>query len=323
MRVRGLLLLLALPSAVGALGRQFGGAGDVTSWGTRPATAPSYVRSWRVQGEQVVLETQDGTQRVPLAPARIVSALPGITEALAWMGAGPQLVAVSPWCDTPEFVRRLPKVRILPLDVEGLIASRPDLVVVDRRLVQRDLELLRARVPAVLVLETSHGLSELGDAMEILAEVLDTETARGAVRGWREQLAKIQAGSRPAARRVLLIAQWDPLYALGPGALLDDLARHLGLDNVACDLIGGSSGPFSEELVLVRQPEVLLHTQPVPDAIRARWRCVPAVRDAQIIDVGDDLFVRGGPRSLDALERLRAALQARQDAPTSDLREPR
>ncbi|MDF1702309.1 MAG: ABC transporter substrate-binding protein [Planctomycetota bacterium] len=112
--------------------------------------------------------------------------------------------------------------------------------------------------------------------------------------------------------RVLVLGGWDPLYAMGRGSLLDDLLRICGCSNVACDLRTDASGPFSEELILARRPAWILVTspEPMPARLQARWKNLPAVRDGQVAPAWADDVVRGGPRILDALERLHAVLRA-------------
>lgn len=305
-------LLLALPP-LGLLGYLAfgGGRGDPPCWEEAAAAPARALAALRVAEDVVVFTLHGVEQRVPRRPARIASVLPGLTEALAWMGAGRRLVAVSPWCDPPPEAPAPRRVGVQPLDVEGLLAARADLVVADRRLLRRDLGRLGARLPAVLLLETSRSLADLRDALEVLAAVLDTDAARAALAAFDAEWARLGPWAGHPPLRALIVGDWDPLYALGPGSLLDDLAREAGLANVACDLPAGASGPFSEELVLARAPEVILSTVgPPPERIRARWARVPALSAGRWFDLSDDRFLRGGPRILGALAELRAVVAA-------------
>ena len=118
------------------------------------------------------------------------------------------------------------------------------------------------------------------------------------------------APTRGAGRppRVFLVAGTEPLYALGPGSLLDDMVRACGGINMACDL-GRASGPFAAELVPERQPDWLLLTGgTLPEILRQRWADLPALQADQVASVGDDAFVRAGPRTPEALRRLAQVL---------------
>jgi iron complex transport system substrate-binding protein len=273
----------------------------------------------RKDGRAVIRYGDGTTLEIEGEPQRIVSAAPGITEMIAFLGARDRLVAVSPWCDHPPSVRELPQISVLPFDPEAALAVRPDLLVVDRRLHRRDLDVIRRRVPAVLVLDTSRSLEHLTYAMQVLAVAVGGADAEPRAKAWRERkrllLRRIQgleAGTGPArpAPKVLVVGQWDPLYVLGTGSLIDDLVRLCGGRNVAFDLEGDASGVFSEELVLERRPDwILTPREPMPARIAERWRNLPAVKSKQIAPGHEDDLVRAGPRVLDGLERLARVLR--------------
>jgi ABC-type Fe3+-hydroxamate transport system substrate-binding protein len=240
--------------------------------------------------------------------------LPGITEMLCHLGAEDRIAAVSDRCDYPLSIRTKRQVRVQPFDAEAVLAVTPDLLIVDRRLHRRDLGVLSRRVPNLLLLDTSRSLPHLAASLDLLAQVLGTDVARSKAAEFRARmdalLPQIAAPAGEAPLRVLVAAQWDPLYVLGEGSLIDDLLRACGCVNVACDLKSDASGTFSEELVIARRPDVILTTYgPLPERLRERWGSVPAVASGRVLDGRSDDLMRAGPRILDALERLAGQLR--------------
>ena len=66
---------------------------------------------------------------VPVAPARVVSLAPNLTEILFALGVGDRVVGVTKFCDHPEAVEALPKVGgFNQPDMETLVGLRPDLI---------------------------------------------------------------------------------------------------------------------------------------------------------------------------------------------------
>lgn len=293
------------------------GGGAACLEATRAVPRADFVQNVEVGPEEVRITYDDGVRlRVPRGPRRIVSGLPGITEMVAYLGGLAQLVAVTPYCDYPAEVTGLEQVSVLPFDAEAVLAARADLLIVDRRLHRRDLEVIRRRVPHVLLLETSRSLPHLAASLSLLAQVLGGEEAATRAAAWRARLddltAQLRATAPKAAPRALVVPQWEPLYVLGSGSLLDDVLRICGCANVACDLEGDASGTFPEELVLSRRPDWILWTRdPMPARLRERWRHLPAVTASQIVDASADDLVRAGPRILDGLERLGAVLRGK------------
>ena len=259
---------------------------------------------------RATLAYDDGRELdVPLGAQRIVSTVPGITEMIAHLGAIGRLVAVSAHCDTPPVVRQLPSISVLPLSVERLLERRPELVIMDRRLHRNVVEDVLAQDVAVLLLDTSRSLSALAHSFELLAEVIDNDRARDAAQIWREDLTVLLAGFAPLratqAVRAIAVAQWEPLYVMGPGSLLHDMMAALGLANVACDLPQNASGPFSGELAISRQPAWVLAPSTRPAvAVHRAWSATPAFQARQVLPADGDVISRGGPRTLLALERL-------------------
>jgi iron complex transport system substrate-binding protein len=313
-RVQGVVLVVAAV-AIGVAAAWFGRREEAESRcdRVREPFEQRAVKAVVVEKDAVRVIGPEREQRVPRAPRRIVSTLPGLTEIVAALGGTSRLVAVSPWCDFPPEVADLPKIGVQPLDLEALLAADADLVLTDTRLLRRELENLRARLPAVLELETSRSLLDLGDAIDAVAQVLDTPDARAAAARWRRGLDSLlrtleQKRVDPVAR-VLVVGQWDPLYALGPGSLLDDALRLLGCINIACDLADDASAPFSEELVLARRPAWILSTAgPAPAGLLGRWEGVPAVTRGRVANADADDLVRAGPRVLEGFRRLALTL---------------
>ena len=124
------------------------------------------------------------------------------------------------------------------------------------RMHRRDLDVIRERVPNTLLLDTSSSLGHLAQSFTVLHTVIGADE-RGVLRlrDWQKRyetlLADLKRRKPETPPRVLAVVQWDPLYVLGRGSLIDDLLRACGCINIACDLESDASGVFAEELVLV------------------------------------------------------------------------
>ncbi|MHC5010902.1 MAG: ABC transporter substrate-binding protein [Planctomycetota bacterium] len=293
--------------------------------GTRPmeATVPSAVTAVRVRGDTTEVVYEDGrVLHLPSNPTRIASTLPGITETLVWFGAADRLVAVSPHCVLPPEVGPVPTVSVMPVNYEAMAAAAPELILADATLQRSSVAELERHFSAVLPLD-SRSLDGLAHSIDVLAQILGTPEARRRSLEFRGDLDAARADVRPAGSAppgsALLAANVEPLYALGPGSLLDDMVRACGYANVADDL-GRPSGPFSEELVMARRPDWILITgEPLPAAILARWRDVPAVAEGRVASARADDLVRAGPRIPGALRRLGKVLRG--DLPPAALAE--
>jgi iron complex transport system substrate-binding protein len=256
-------------------------------------------------------------------PHRIISLIPAVTEMIFAMGDGARIVGVSSYDRFPPEVDRIRKVGgLLDPDVEGIIALKPDLVVVyatQQELMQR---LNRANIPyfsyehralpditmTIRAVGTRIGSADRGEAV-----ALDMERSLAAIRA---------STSRLPHPTTMLVFGRDPsslrnVYASGGYGFLHDMLEIAGGRNVFGD-VKRQSVQASTEMILTRRPDVIvelrygdsLKTIDIPRQLKD-WDAlasVPAVKNHLVtILVGDD-FVVPGPRLVGATRKLAATL---------------
>src|SRR5262245_17203056 len=269
-------------------------------------------------------------------PSRIISLVPGATEMLFAIGAGPRVVAVSSYDKEPPQVKSLPRVgALLDPDVERILSFKQDLIVVYG--IQHDLvrQLDRAGVAHFSYV---HGaLSDIFTTIRRLAERTgDSEEAGRVVKQIENTLADVRrrVTGRPRPKTMIVFGR-EPgslrnLYASGGYGFLHDVLEIAGGDDVFSD-IKRESVQASSELVLTRGPEVILELraddESAPDS--TAWQAVPsvpAVRNKRIFVLTGSEMVTAGPRIGQAAVRLAKALhpdafreyQAARGAPLHD-----
>ncbi len=101
-----------------------------------------------------------------------------------------------------------------------------------------------------------------------------------------------------------------PLVLAGPRSLVGELLALAGGDNICPD--GPQTFPtVGEELLVAAAPVALVigaHAEGAPPTTLDRLTTIPAVRDGRVYHIDGDLLFRPGPRVVDGLEQLRAAL---------------
>jgi iron complex transport system substrate-binding protein len=269
------------------------------------------------QGPLVVIDDARDTVRLERPAERIVSLIPASTELLFAIGAGPQMVGRSRWCDWPAEAAAVTAVGdgIEP-NLEAILAQRPDLVVLylagsnaaaaDRLraagipVVQLRTDLLESVIPHAFLLGTLTGRRPAADSL---------------VRTFEAELAAATVSSHPGPDApprfsVLLLAWADPPIAIGAGSFLDELVTRAGGTNLFHDL-PQPSAPVSLEAIADRDPDLILTTgDSLPRIVtRPEWRVVPAVRDRRFVRVHGTEFDRPGPRTPQAIRELREAFR--------------
>lgn len=260
----------------------------------------------------------DGAIRPPRHPPRRMASLsPSTTELCAALGLTDRLVARSRYCDWPPTILEVPPVGgLLDLDVERLVASRPDLVLLPgRSQAQRD-ALARTGLRFVSLPDSS--LEDVFVSLQQLGRVAGVEVEAAAVIGRiRRELEALTRTSRPARPlRVLLVVerlQLPPtrVYVAGPGSYLDRLLRLAGHENAMASL-GRVWGEVGLEEVLLENPDAIIEfpsDSRVDDlqAVRDGWARVGAmnaVKNNRVFVLAGQQHTVPGPRVADTLRAI-------------------
>ncbi len=262
------------------------------------------------------LHLEDDRGRIvvlPASPTRIVSLAPHATELLFAGGAGPKVVAVDRDSDYPPAARSLPRVAAYPQpDVEQLLALTPDLVVIWGPGAPRALVARLEQLGLAVFVSEPRTLDEVGATLARFAKLSDDPAvALGTARAFRAQLAQIRAryAQQPVVR--VFVQIWtSPLIGIGGHEVIADAVRSCGARSVLSD--AAIAAPrVDPEAVIAARPAMVLAT----DGERAerfwRERGLLAPRGpARFAAFDASTMERPGPRVLDALERMCAAIDA-------------
>ncbi len=265
----------------------------------------------------VVTAIDDAGTTVTLAqPAqRIVSLAPHATELVFAAGAGARVVGVVAHSDWPREARALPGVGdATALDLERIVALKPDLVVAWPYTMPAQLATLRARGATIFVSDpkTIAGIARDIEALGMLAGTDATARASaGALRARSDAVVAKYAGARSIA---VFYEVWNqPLQTIGGRHLISEAITLCGGANV----FGAQSLPaptVSVEAVVAAGPEVIFagsddgRRPPWLDDWK-RWGSVPAVHYGNLFVANGDLLHRSGPRFVDGVESLCAMLE--------------
>ena len=267
---------------------------------SRPATvSPATATAFPV----TLADFQGRSVSLPTEPRRIVSVGPSNTEFLFALGAGPRVVAKDDFSDEPAAARALEHVGGVKVNLERIVALRPDLVVIVK-LSDGTIEKLAAAGLAVLVVDPQ-GVADVVRTATLLGAATGTS---GDALGQRiaAQLADTKARlaqftSRPRVYHEIDASDPAKIYTVGPGSYIHDLIELAGGTNIASR--AASAYPqLSVEEIIRSDPEIIVvgaadyAAKPAQIAARAGWGAISAVRSGRILTVDANLMNRPGPR---------------------------
>jgi cobalamin transport system substrate-binding protein len=244
-------------------------------------------------------------------PRRIVSLAPSVTETLFALGAGPEVVGVSQYCDYPPEVRNLPRVgSFLTPNLEAIIALRPTLVIgLGLSSDQREIRALNSMgYPVLLVSDAS--LAEIEASIDAVGARIGRQSeARDLVAKIRAEVATVSERlSSAQVVRALMLVGHQPIVAVGRGTFLNQLLQLARADNIAA--VSGQEWPqLSLEYIIAMRPAVILdgsmgNDPTSPSQFWQQYQTIPAVSEHRVFGYPQDPILHSGPRVGHSLEMI-------------------
>ncbi|MEW6713430.1 MAG: helical backbone metal receptor [Candidatus Riflebacteria bacterium] len=238
--------------------------------------------------------------------SRIVSLVPSQTELLFALGYGPQVVGISDYCNFPARTAEISKVGGLDLNVEKIMSLKPNLVL-DLNSMNRKYQLLFSQLGLNYVNFNVSRLEDIPEMAGKICQILDgnEDKAQSFQQEWKTRLEKLSSINSSPLRVYLEI--WDtPMQAAGPASFIGALIKTCGGENVIKE--SQDYPVVNSEHIIAADPEIILIAYPHPDldSIKKRpgWSGISAIKKNRVHALDQDLFVRPGPRNLEALDIL-------------------
>jgi iron complex transport system substrate-binding protein len=291
--------------------------------GTSSAPEPAPAAPSEATAAFPVTVSAYGTEvTVAIRPERIISLSPSSTEGLFAVGAGDRVIAVDESSDFPVDAPTTTLSGLTP-NVEAIVAYDPDLVVLSYDPGDLVASLRGLGVP-VLVLPAAETLDDMFIQFELLGAVTGRRTEADALNSsLRARIEAARAAVPPSDTDVTYFHELDDtLFTVTSQTFVGAVYGLFGLVNVAdaADPDGASFGypQLSAEFLLAADPDLVFLADTrccgqsaATFSARPGFAALSAVTAGDVIVLGDDVASRWGPRIVDFVEQVAAALVAR------------
>jgi iron complex transport system substrate-binding protein len=270
----------------------------------------------------VTITAGNGKLTLSKQPRRIISLSATATESLFAIGAGTQVVAVDDQSDYPKSAPKTSLSGFTP-NVEAIAAYEPDLVVIayDPKGLSDALEKLG--IP-VLLHNAAASIKGAYQQIRQLGVVTGREPAATAlITRMKKQIKTVVDRSRTRASGRSVYHELTPdFFSATSKTFVGRVYALFGLENVAdaADASGFGYPQLSAEYIVSSSPDVIVLADGVccgqkssTVASRPGWDRISAVRSGSIALVDDSIASRWGPRLVNFVRAVSAAL-ARLDA---------
>ena len=312
MRVRALggiaAVLFVLTACAGSSGAAGGGSTD-----TPPPSSAGLATF------PVTITDDDGQEvTIDAPPERIVTFAPSMTETVFALGLGDRLVGVSgAYDDYPAAAKSVQEIGgagefgVDP-NLEEVVALQPDLFLTISGGDQWKQQLRDLDVPVVTLNATD--LPDLLDDIRVVGRITGaTDAADGLTSDMQERADAVTIAVSDAGGPVSCFFEvyFPPLTTVGPDTFIYDLLVRAGCDPTTSNAKADYPA-WSVEKLIAGQPDVYIATPESAksaEAVASRpgFAAILAVSTGAVL-VDSDLITRPGPRVIDGLEGLEAAL---------------
>ncbi len=257
-----------------------------------------------------------GSSTAADAPKAIISLSPSSTEQLFAIGAGDQVIAVDEYSDYPaEALEKPHDLSGFEPNVEAIAALQPDLVVMESPAIRDQLKALGIEVFVALAPATLDDLytqiEQLGAATGHVGEAAEL------VGQMQTDIEAALAAAPDATEGLSIYHELDPTYySVTSGTFIGQVYSLFGLTNIADGVEPGNDYPqLNAEYIISSAPDVVFladtkYSGESADTVAARagWDAIPAVANGNVVAMDDDIASRWGPRIVDYINAVSAAL---------------
>ncbi|SDY16418.1 ABC transporter substrate-binding protein [Thermoactinomyces sp. DSM 45892] len=240
---------------------------------------------------------------------RIISLIPSNTEIAYAIGLGDKMVGGTTNDDFPAEAKKLEKVGDFTINVEKVVALKPDLVLAST--MNKEVEKLKSLGIPTLVLD-GKSIKEVFESITIVGLATNKAHEADNLVGTmtKEKLAiyqKVTPIAKKNPKKVWL--EIDPtLMTAGGDTILNEMLEVAGGVNVAKELKGWPQ--VGAEKVAAWNPDVIFSTYGSTSQIEARpaWASVGAVKQKQVFTLDSNTTSRPGPRIIEGIKEMATKL---------------
>lgn len=276
-------------------------------------------------GGDFSVKTPSGTVTLAAKPVKIISLAPTHTESLFAIGAGAQVIAVDDQSNFPaEAAAVSSTLSGYTPNVEAIAGYKPDLVVVSDDSGGIVAQLAALNIP-VWVGPAATSLDDVYTEIEQLGVLTGhTADAVALVANMQSGITEALAGLPDSERAITYYHELDNTYfTVTSNTFIGQIYAFAGLINIADGAESANDYPqLNSEFIISADPQLIFLADtkccgetPATVAARDGWANIAAVKNKGVIAVDDDIASRWGPRVVDYVEEVVAAVQTAAQVP--------
>ncbi|SIQ45828.1 ABC transporter substrate-binding protein [Pontibacter lucknowensis] len=268
-------------------------------------------------GEELVLQDDLGREiKLERQPERVMAFASSMTEMLFAVCDTASIVGRTPQCDYPSEVYSKPVVNNYPVDLEQVMALKPDLIFTVEGITPLDVAARLEELGIPIYYQKYRSVEDILKGIEDIGRIMGREQqANHLADSLRQQVREIERrySGQAQLQRVLTITWSDPIYVYGQNTILTDQLRILGALNAVQEVFDQPYPALTREYILKLNPDVLLggsieRLEREFFSLYPELRKIAAYQNKRIYQPTGNLIERPSPRVVESIRELESFL---------------
>ena len=245
-------------------------------------------------------------------PQRIITLAPNLTEMVYDLKLDKRLVGNTLFCNYPPSAQKIEKVGdMLTFNFEKILSLKPDLVFITVEGNTKETYDKFNELGIKIFATNPRNLSGIKKTYLDLGKIFRIEEeTKAKVKEWDSTISKITSLSKSEAKKsAMFVIELKPVMLAGKYTFLNEYLQICGLKNIAED--SPMNYPmFSREEILKRNPDYIIYPAGSDENISKiktaypEWSRLKAIKNNNVIFVDRDIYMRPGPRFIEAVKDL-------------------
>lgn len=260
-------------------------------------------------------------------PQRIISLAPNLTEMFYSLGLEKHLVGNTLYCNYPEAAQKIEKVGdMLTFNFEKIVSLKPDLIFITVEGNTKSTYDKFHELGLKVFVSNPRNYQGIRKTYSDLGKIFSVSgKSEKSLAAWDSTLSSISKNQFAKNKTAMFLVELRPVMLAGMNTFINEYLQFCGLKNIASD--SKLNYPiFNREEVLKRDPDYIIYPTGGDDTIEMlkqaypEWRRLKAIRNNNVIFIDRDLYLRPGPRFIEALADLSNQLRQKEGAVQNPLK---
>ncbi len=242
-------------------------------------------------------------------PERVITLAPSLTEMIYELEVEDKLVGNTNYCNYPGAANNVEKIGdLLTVNFEKIVSLKPDLIIISVEGNNKSTYDKLIQLGMKVFISNPRNYEGIKNTFYNMGKIFNkTDRVEKIKKNWDERVNAVKSNIADTQFEIMFLVALKPIMLAGDNTFINEFIEFSNCKNIA-EGIKINYPIFNREEVIKIDPEFIFYAAKEKEVAKeiktayAEWKDLSAIKNDNIIIVDPDLFLRPGPRFVDALE---------------------